>query len=321
MISTTVLTLARQQHGVVHRRQLADLEVSAKQIRGARSRGQLIRVFQDVFVVAPAPDTFELRCHAVQLWMHGNGFVSGPSAGRIHGLARMPASPIHFTTPAQVARAAPPWVKLHRSSWYDPHRDRVTAPSGINVATPERMLFGLADALWQARFEHAADDAWNLGLISPESMDDYLERHRCRGKNGVAQIEAWLERVGSTSRPTQSYFERDLIDALDGIGVEAPRRQHPLTLRSGDVIHLDIAWPAIRLAIEPGHSRFHVPEQDRLRDLACGELGWVVHRLDESMRSDLQRFARMVARIHVRRTLELHNHTLAQSEFRGEVAR
>jgi hypothetical protein len=308
VISSNVLALARRQHGVVHRRQLAELRVSAKQIRGARSRGQLIRVFQDVFVVAPSPDTFELRCHAVQLWMNGNGFLSGPSAGRIHGLAQMQPTPIHFTTPAGVARDVPKWVELHRSSWYDPCRDRITTDSGLVVATAERMLFGLADALWQRPFEHAADDAWNLGLISPGSLADYLERHRCRGKNGVARIEAWLERVGPADRPTQSYFERDLIDALDDLGVTPPERQHPLVLRGGEIIHFDIAWPAIRLAIEPGHSRFHVPERDRRRDLACGELGWVVHRLDESMRTDLSTFARSIARIQVRRTLELRAH-------------
>ena len=262
-------------------------------------------MFQDVFVVAPSPDTFELRCHAVQLWMGGNGFLSGPTAGRIHGLAHMRSSPIHFTTPGDVARHVPAWVELHRSSWYDPRRDRMTTDAGLVVATPARMLFGLADELWQRRFEHAADDAWNLGLISPALITDYLEEHRCRGKNGVARIEAWLERIGPTERPAQSYFERDLIDALDDVGVAPPSRQHPLTLRSGEDVHLDIAWPAIRLAIEPGHSRFHVPERDRLRDLACGELGWVVHRLDESMRADLAKFARSIARIHVHRTLEL----------------
>ena len=40
-------------------------------------------------------------------------------------------------------------------------------------------------------------------------------------------------------------------------GLPEPIRQHPLLLLTGELIHLDIAWPEVRLAVEPGHSWWH----------------------------------------------------------------
>jgi very-short-patch-repair endonuclease len=83
-------------------------------------------------------------------------------------------------------------------------------------------------------------------------------------------------------------------------------RQHPLVLSSGETIHLDISWPAIRLAVEPGasssHGGNHGQRRDQTRDRACGEMGWHVVRLDERLRDDLAGVARQIRRIHHRRT-------------------
>ncbi len=184
-------------------------------------------------------------------------------------------------------------------------------PDGLMVVHPVRMLFGLAAAFNQYRFERAAEDAWHLGLVTPELADDYLERHRCRGKDGVSTFEAWLERARTQRRPSQSELERTLLEALDRIGLPTPERQHPLALSSGDTIHLDIAWPDVRLAVEPGSSWWHGGDagqrRDQRRDRACNEAGWMVVRFDDTMRSDAAAAARQVDRIHRRRTADLRN--------------
>ena len=71
-----------------------------------------------------------------------------------------------------------------------------------------------------------------------------------------------------------------------------PKRQHPD--HPGDrarSIHLDIAWPEVRLAVEPGHSWWHGGElrqlRDEARDRACGVVGWHVIRFGEDVRGDL----------------------------------
>ncbi len=167
-----------------------------------------------------------------------------------------------------------------------------------------RMLWGLAAAFNQHRFERAAEDAWRPKLITPSAAADYLERHRCRGKHGIRRIETWLERATNQSAPSQSELERDLLDALARAGLPTPRRQHPLTLADGGVIHLDTAWPEVLLAVEPGAGWWHGGDararRDQARDRACTELGRHVIRFDETVRDDLDGTARQVARIHHR---------------------
>ena len=262
-----------------------------------------------VYRLASAPDTFLSRAMSVQLWTAGEGFISSWSAGRIHGLRRMPHEPVHFTVPARFSRRSPAWIHLDRARWYHPVRDRRTHSTGLVVATPLRMLFGLAHDFNHHRFTQAAEDAWHLGLTDPIEMATYLEEHRCRGKDGVATMQRWLERVENRSRPTQSHLERDVIEALERVGLPTPSLQYPLRLANGEVIHLDIAWPALRLAVEPGSSWFHggdaAQAKDHDRDLACNEVGWLVIRLDESFRFDPALSARRIRRAYRSREREV----------------
>jgi very-short-patch-repair endonuclease len=305
VIDRDVMQLAALQFGAIGTHQLtAELGHSMRSISRARRRGVLLDVAPGVVRLASHPETFLMRCAAVQLHTRGIGFLSGWSAARLIGLRKMPRDPIHYTVPPSHRRTPPAWVELHVTSWYDPIDDRSAGPHDLTIASPMRMLWGLAAAFNQHRFERAAEDAWHLKLITPSAAADYLERHRCRGKDGVRRIESWLERATSQSAPSQSELERDLLDALARAGLPTPRRQHPLTLASGGVIHLDIAWPAALLAVEPGAGWWHGggarARRDQARDRACTELGWHVVRFDETVVDDLDGAARQVARIHDR---------------------
>lgn len=258
-----------------------------------------------VYRVGGAPDTFEARCSAATLFGGDVGFVSGSSAGRLLGLRRMHADVVDFTVPDGFRTAPPWWMKLRTTNWYDPVEHRSPYDGGIMVATPLRMMFGLARQFNQRRFDKAADDAWQLGLITPRAVLDFLQANRASGKNGVTRLERWVERALEQSAPSESYLERDLIAELERIGLPTPVRQFPLVLRTGERIRLDAAWPAIRLGVEPGHSWFHRfdggQERDHLRDAACGELGWQILRLNEKMLLDVRGVARTVARVYRQR--------------------
>ncbi len=82
-----------------------------------------------------------------------------------------------------------------------------------------------------------------------------------------------------------------MIAAVRAVGLPEPVRQYPLVLRSGETIHIDIAWPGKCLGLEPGHSWHHGGDlrmrKDHARDSACAELGWQIVRLDEDLRDDL----------------------------------
>jgi very-short-patch-repair endonuclease len=283
---------------------------SPSAISRARRRGVLVDVATTVVRLASSPETFRQRCMTLQLQAESAGFIGGSTAARILGLRAMPDSPVDYTAPRSFRRTLPSWADLHITRWYDT-ADRQMLPDGLLIATPMRMLWGLAARFNQFRFERAAEDAWNLGLIDPDGAAEYLEQHRCRGKDGVMRLETWLDRTLGRSRATQSNLERRLIEALEAAGLPTPERQYPLTLANGEVIHLDIAWPEVKLAVEPGDAWFHsgslAVRRDQARDRACVELGWRVVRFDESIRSDFASAARQVRRIFTSRPSQPRN--------------
>ncbi len=312
VLDNAVLIRAQTQFGVVSQRQLADdLGFSRSKLHRARKAGVLVDVAPGVVRIASSPTTFESRCMAAQLSTNETGFLSAWTAARLSGLRRMPDTPIHLTTATSSRVSAPGWVDVRRSRWFDAARDCRRLDNGLVVATPLRMLFGLAADFNQFRFERAAEDAWHLGLVTPEAAADYLERHRCRGKDGTSTMERWLERALTQGRPAQSGLEHDVLRAIEEAGLPTPVRQHPLRLRTGTTIHLDIAWPNIRLGVEPGASWWHGGDvgqrRDQARDRACGEVGWLIVRFDESVRRRRHEIGEQIREIHVRRTADLRN--------------
>jgi hypothetical protein len=315
VIDQHVMSLAATQHGAIAVRQLTtDLARSPRSVSRARQRGLLVDLAPGIVRLASSPETFLMRCSAAQLHARPVGFLSGWTAARLVGLRSMPSTPVHFTAPTAYRRRPPEWVDLHVSRWYD-EADRFEGPYGLTLARPMRMLWGLAAAFNQLRFERAAEDAWHLGLITPSEAAEYLEAHRCRGKDGVERVEVWLRRSLTQDRPAQSNLERRLLEVFEDIGLPTPLRQHPVVLRSGETIHLDIAWPDIKLAVEPGAAWWHGGDlgmrRDQARDRACLDVGWRTIRFDESVRDDLRAAARQVARIH--RQLSIANRNFADS--------
>jgi hypothetical protein len=283
-----VVQFLAQHHWVASIEQLRELKVSKSALAHARRTGRVRSPVQGVVVVPGVELSLEGRALLAQLAAGGPAFVSGPTAGALHGLRSMPTSTIEITIRERRTFVAPPACRVVRTSWLVEERDVVTREDGIRVASPLRMLFGLASQFNQFRFERAAEDVWHRGLVTPYQAWEYLEEIRRSGRGGVKRMADWLERAALRDRPAQSGLELDLLAIADRAGLPEPQRQHPVRLLSGEVIHLDLAWPRIRFAVEPGHSWWHGGDlgqrRDQARDRACGAVGWHVVRYDEDVR-------------------------------------
>jgi hypothetical protein len=169
---------------------------------------------------------------------------------------------------------------------------------------PETSTFPFR-TLVRHRFERAAEDAWHRRLITPGDSAVFLEQYRGSGRQGVSRFARWLEKTRDQRRPAQSGLELDFVAAIRSAGLPEPQRQHPLRLLSGELIHLDLAWPEVKLAVEPGHSWWHggdlAVRRDIARDRACGEVGWHIARYDESAREDLAGVGRELLNIYRQR--------------------
>ena len=144
----------------------------------------------------------------------------------------------------------------------------------------------------QFRFERAAEDAWHLGLIEPAAAADYLERHRCRGKDGVSTMERLAGRDARGSAPTRP----------DGVGagplLAEPRSCRaspagaPVSARSSRRSSRSTSTspgPTFDSPSNPVHSWWHGGDLSATSSIktvteACSELGWLVIRFDETMR-------------------------------------
>lgn len=306
-----VLALLAAQFWVADVAQLTAVGVSARSINRARQRGTVVNILPGVVRLAGSDETFESRAMALQLHAGARSFLSGVTAGALHGLRQMPRSFVEITVPEPGTMVMPGWGRQARTSWIDVERDITVRPDGLRVATPLRMLFRLATTFNDHRFERAAEDAWHLDLVTPDDAADYLATIRKRGRAGVKRFERWLEKTAARTRPSQSGLELDVLDAVRRAGLPEPDRQHPLTLRTGEVIHIDLAWPRARLGVEPGHSWWHGGDlrkrADESRDRACDEIGWRIVRHDESLREELAKFGLQIRIIHDERMRSLRS--------------
>jgi hypothetical protein len=303
------LELLGRQFWVADVAQLVASGLSPRTIARARRAGILVGVLPGVVRLAGAPDTFESRAMALLLHAGEPSFLSGATAGRLLGLRGMPTYPMQVTTRERRQLTSPPWARYVSSSWIDPDVDIVERPDGLRVAHPLRMLFGIAGRHSQRFLERAAEDAWHLGLVRPDDAAAYLAAIRRSGRGGVKKFEEWLLRVERSRRPSQSRFELDVRDVIRKVGLPEPVPQYELALLSGEVIHIDLAWPDVRLGVEPGHSWWHGGDlgqrRDQARDRACDAVGWRIVRYDEEDRKDLAAIGRELKLIHAERRRSL----------------
>jgi hypothetical protein len=302
-----VLETFARQYGVASRGELLALGVSRWSLTRWSRRGIIAPVFTDVFVLAGTILSFEGRCMAVQLHFGDRAYLCGTTAAALLGARSMPRSRVAVTVaPTAHIGDVPDWVRVRRSAWRD-DGDVCTRADGLRLSSPTRTMFDVASEFNDHRFSRFAEDLWHLGLATPDDASDYLQLVRRSGRRGVRRLETWLDSIRGRSRPAQSGLELDLIDALREVGLPDPARQYPVSLLTGEVVHIDIAWPDVRFGLEPGHSWWHGGDlkqrADMSRDRACGEVGWDIKRFDEAMRQSPMAAARQIKVLYQQRRI------------------
>lgn len=303
MENSEVVAVIRGQFGVASVAQLIGCGVSTRTVRRARDRGALVEMLRGVLRSAAFPDTFEARAMAALLACGPHSFLSGTTAGAVHGLRSMPRHRIAVTAPGRRYAQWPRWVDVSSTGWLEPRHLVRRGP--LRISSPLRTLLELAAEFNDYRFERAAEDAWNLKLVTPADAAEFLKAARASGRHGVTRFERWLRSTIDRDRASQSSLEMTVLDAIRRAGLPEPQRQFPLTLPNGEVIHLDLAWPDRLIGVEPGHSWWHGGRlqmaADAARDRACGELGWLIVRFDEDACRDIRSVGAQLRRIHAHR--------------------
>lgn len=270
-----VAELAKRQHGVVARRQLAAAGLSDERIKSRIRRGHLHRIHRGVYAVGHARLSIETRWMAAALACGSGAVLSHRSAGRLWRLLRTWSGPIDVTRSA--GWRAPAGIVVHRSPLA---RDEWTVVDGIPVTGLSRTLLDLAAVLSKRQLERAMNEAEVLRLTDVVSVPDLLERYPRR--QGTVALRAILTDENAMSGPTVNDFEEAFAALIEEHGLPRPRFNADLFVR-GRHFNADCLWQEAQLIVELDGGAVHrTPrafEEDRKRDRALTAAGWCTIRV------------------------------------------
>lgn len=271
----------QDHHGLITTSKLREFDVPRRAQDRLVDARILEHIHKSVLRITSAPVTLEARCAAISM-AHPAGFVTGPTAGRVVGLRRMPRTgAIHVSMPHSIRFDHGDDVVLRRSTRID-DADVQHRPDGINIASPWRLAFDLAADL----------DPLDHASVIEQILHDKL----C----GLGALRFVGRRLVHPARPGSAAFLSTLADRIPGRAVES----HPelvvakrlvergvpvlaqetwLTLPNGRRARLDLSVPLVRWGVEvdvhPDHLLLDGTTADKRRDRHARLIGWQIERV------------------------------------------
>lgn len=277
---SALVTLGRQ-FNVISTGQLASAGVSRHHRTVLVESGVLEHVGHSVLRVVGSPETLESRLAALCL-QHPRGFVTGPTAGGLLSVRRMPrVSPIHFCLPHGGRAPMPPYVRLRQTTkWFDEHRRDLG--NGIVVASWARLAFDLSADLSDADLGSAIEQMLHRGDCTEEELGEMARCMCSTRRRGSARFARVLLRRHS-GRPVESHPELVVLEGLLQRGVPVEPQVDDLVLRDGRRVRIDMAVRSVRWAVEvdvhPSHLQLGGTTRDKQRDRQLHLIGWQVERV------------------------------------------
>jgi very-short-patch-repair endonuclease len=272
--------LASEQYGLVHRRQLRDLDVLDGAIQRAVDAGVLEVRLPEVFAVAGAPRSWRQSLLAAVLDAGPGAAASHRAAAVLLGIGRRGAPELVEISVPRPRSSRIPGVIVHRSK--DLAADHVLEVDGIPCTGPLRTLVDLgaverwpvvADALERAL------QSKQVTLLGAEWTLTNLSR---RGRSGCGVFRRVLdERALKAASPHPGLLEPRMARVLAGIC--SPEYQYKVFDQSGlFVAQVDFALPHLREAFEvdgfEAHGTPSAMTEDFEREHRLRAAGWNVTR-------------------------------------------
>lgn len=281
--TTEALEFLRTHHGIATTAELQRCGMSSPAVRSLIESGNLTTVLKGVYRIPAVTLDEAARCTAVCA-AHPVLAISGPTAGRLWGLRRLPRDHrIHVLAPPASHPSIAPWVVAYRTAAVHPC-DVVQRPDGINVTSRARTALDLARFVPPTDLLSIIEQVIRDGGLDEDELHavavDWMSRQR-------PWIRRFLELLDSRLHggAAESHGEAVLGDALAAAGLAGLERQFRIDLPGYGPARFDLAVPALKLAIEvdlhPTHSETAGRRRDGARDVAAGRIAWTVERVVE----------------------------------------
>jgi Transcriptional regulator, AbiEi antitoxin/Protein of unknown function (DUF559)/AbiEi antitoxin C-terminal domain len=259
-VDGAVAELARDQHGVVSRRQLRGLALSDDAIDRRVAAGRLHRLHRGVYAVGHTRLTGHGRWMAAVLACGDGAALFGASAAALWGIRRSDTARIHVVVPTDAGRATRPGIRVHRIRTLRPLE--LTVEDGIRVTTPARTVLDLAASLKTDALRRALDRTEILELTDYPALDAIARAHP--GHRGAKRLRTAVATYLAGTM-TRSDLE-ELFLAL------CRRHGLPPPVVNGEVcgLEVDFLFAEQRLIVELDSWRYHKTrhafDADRARD-------------------------------------------------------
>jgi very-short-patch-repair endonuclease len=257
--------MAGRQNGVVSRRQLLAVGVSARAIERRIEGGRLHPVHAGVYAVGHRVLSQHGRWMAAVLAAGPGAVLSHRSAAALWGIR--PTSRAHIeVTAAHRVRRRP---GLHPHCAVLP-ADEVTRRDNIPVTTAPRTLLDLAAVIPRNQLDRALNEAEIRRLPGPHPL---LERYP--GQRGTATLRALLL---DARRAHRSPTEAEFLDFVRAHGLPLPETNSIVEGHECDAV-----WRDARLIVEldgfATHGTQRAFRRDRARDRRLTAAGWRTMRV------------------------------------------
>jgi very-short-patch-repair endonuclease/predicted transcriptional regulator of viral defense system len=271
-VDAALARLAERQYGVVARRQLFALGISARTTERWIARGRLHGIHHGVYALGHRSLTSNGRWLAAVLAAGPNAVLSHRSAAALWGLRPAAGSRIDVTVHAR-GRGSRQGIAVHTTRELLA-RDRALR-ARIPVTSVARTLLDLAGAIPEQQLTRTFEQADRLDLLDLRAIHDVCLRGRGRAGLGVL-LRLLADQTGSAPA-TRSELERLFVDFCQEHRLPRPQLN---ALVAG--FEVDALWPGKRLIVELDSFAFHKTrgafERDRERDAALLIAGYRVLR-------------------------------------------
>jgi very-short-patch-repair endonuclease len=278
-----VYAFMRRQFGLITRVQALECGLTPRQIAWLVTRGRWRVVRPDVYEVAGSPPTWEQSVLAAVLAGGEGVAVSHGTAGRLRTLKHALGDDLEIVGPLGRHKRLDGVVGHRSGALFD---SDLTVYRSIPTTTVARTLIDVSGRLSERQLGQAIDDALRRRIL------DLGDLRRTAGRLGSAPGRSMrkVHRALALRLPGYDPLDSDLetraLRVIAAAGLPVPRQQHPIML-AGVEVHLDLAYPDARLAIEldgwdwhRGRSAF---DDDRWRDAELVKLRWMNLRLTAVM--------------------------------------
>ena len=279
--------IARRQHALVTHEQALAAGLSHSQIRRRNRSGEWSVARPHVYAVHGAPPTWLQAVAAVALSAQPGAWISHHTAAALWAIQGAREEDVIHVVTGLERRVRMEGVQGHRSGAL--FSADLTRRHGIPATNAARSLVDLSGALSPRQLGVALDDALRRRILTLDSLSRCVARlAEAPGRRPALLHELLAERMPGFD-PGDSDLETSVLRLLVANGFPPPVQQFRVRMGTR-TFRIDLAYPAVRLAIELDGWDFHRTrtafDDDRTRANLLVANGWTLVRFTSRSTAD-----------------------------------